>query len=130
MSDQNLQNQDWLLKEGTIVEQPFSSEIPILGSLIVWFRTMWNSVAAKWYVRPMLEQQNKFNGLIVERVRDFEAYAYDLTSEQDRDLSRLRHDMAALHVQLNQLNQQLAALNDHLEQRDTVGQVNSDQGET
>lgn len=130
MTDQNLQNQDRLFKEGIIVEQPFSSDIPILGPLIVWFRTMWNSVAAKWYVRPMLEQQNKFNRLIVERVRDFEAYTYDLSSEQDRDLNRLRHDVAALHLQLTQLNQQLAALNDHLEQRNIVGQGIGDQGET
>jgi hypothetical protein len=130
MTDQNLQNQDWLFKKGIITEQPFSSEIPILGPIIVWFRTMWNSVAAKWYVRPLLEQQNNFNRLIVERVRDIEAYAYDLSTEQDRDLSRLRHDVAALHLQLTQLNQQLAEINDHLEQKDTVGQGNGDQGET
>ena len=103
MTDQNLENQDWLFEKGKIVEQPFSSEIPIFGPLIVWFRTMWNSVAAKWYVRPMLDQQNNFNRQIVERVRDFEAYAYGLSSEQDRDLSRLRHDVAALHYQLTQL---------------------------
>lgn len=112
------QNQDWLLEKGKITEQPFQSNAPLLGPLIAWFRGLWNSVAAKWYVRPMLVQQNEYNRLLVERMLEFENYTYELSAAQDRDVSRLRHDVAALQMQLRQLNRQLADLNDHLEQID------------
>jgi hypothetical protein len=126
MKDQNLEEQEWLFEQGEIVEQPFSSGVPLFSPLIVWFRTMWNSVATKWYVRPMLDQQNDFNRQVVERIRDYEAYTYNVSSEQERDLGRLRHDMAALHLQLTQLNRRLAELNDLLEEEDAVAQENGE----
>jgi len=118
MNDQDPDDRDWLLDKAEIVERPFVSSVPLIGSLIAWFRTQWNSVAAKWYVQPMLVQQNEYNRQLVERVRDFEAYVYELSSEQDRDLSRLRHDVAALHLQLKLLNGHLDELSDRLEQVD------------
>ncbi|MFN2122817.1 MAG: hypothetical protein ACK2UP_04865 [Candidatus Promineifilaceae bacterium] len=121
MNDQEQQNQDWLLKKGIIVEQPFESTVPLFGPLIARLRSSWNNVAAKWYVRPMLAQQNEYNRLLVERVQDFEAYTYELTAEQDRDLSRLRHDLAALHLELRRLNQHLDDLGAQL------GEISSDQ---
>jgi uncharacterized coiled-coil protein SlyX len=121
MNDQEQQNQDWLLKKGEIVEQPFESTVPLFGPLIAWFRSSWNNVAAKWYVRPMLAQQNEYNRLLVERLQDFEAYTYELTAEQDHDLSRLRHDLAALQLELRTLNQ-------HLDELDAqLGGISSDQ---
>jgi uncharacterized coiled-coil protein SlyX len=59
--------------------------------------------------------------LLVERVQDFEAYTYELTAEQDRDLSRLRHDLAALHLELRRLNKHLDDLGAQL------GEISSDQ---
>ena len=85
-------------------------------------------MAAKWYVRPMLDQQNEFNRVVVERIRDYETYTYELSSEQDRDLGRLRHDVAALNLQLTQLNQRLGKLNEHLEQRDADRQDDGERG--
>ena len=120
MKEQHLEDKDWLFEKGNIVEKPFSSTIPVLGPLIAWFRTMWNSVAAKWYVQPILDQQNEFNRLIIERIRDFETYSYELTSMQEHDLTRLRHDVAALHLQLAQLNRRLSRLDEHVKQRDAV----------
>ena len=102
------------MAKSKVVERPFSSKVPLLGPLIAWFRTMWNSVATKWYVRPMLDQQNEFNRLSVERIREFESYVYELSSEQDRDLSRMRHDLAVLHMQLFDLNRRLAELDGRL----------------
>ena len=46
-------------------ESPFTSQVPILGRWIAAFRNLWNSVATKWYVRPLLSQQVKFNGTVV-----------------------------------------------------------------
>jgi GT2 family glycosyltransferase len=45
-------------------EQPFRSQVPVLGRLIVAFRSLWNSVAAKWHVRPIIQQQSAFNDLV------------------------------------------------------------------
>lgn len=115
MNDQDPDGRDWLLDKAEIVERPFVSSVPLFGSLIAWFRTQWNSVATKWYVQPMLVQQNEYNRQLVERVHDFETYVYELSSEQDRDLSRLRHDVAALHLQLKLLNRRLDKLSDRLE---------------
>lgn len=127
MEDKEVKNQEWLLVKGNVVEQPFSSNVPVFGPLIVWFRSRWNSVATRWYVRPMVDQQNEYNRQLVERLRDFESYTYELSAEQDRDLSRLRHDVAALHVQLMQLNGRLDELNGLLQDGNVDGE-NSGEG--
>ncbi len=114
MNEKEKQSQDWLQEKGEIVERSFESNVPVFGPFIAWFRTMWNNVAAKWYVRPMLAQQNEYNRLLVERIGDFEEYTFELTAEQDRDLTRLRHDLAALRLQLRNLNQHLDELEDQL----------------
>ncbi|MFN2170985.1 MAG: hypothetical protein ACK2UF_06095 [Candidatus Promineifilaceae bacterium] len=129
MKDRQLEELDWLLEKGKIVEQPFSSKVPVFGPVIAWFRTKWNSVATKWYVRPMLEQQNDFNRLAVERLREFETISYEFSLEQEHELGRLRHDLAALHLQLTQLNRRLAELDDRLEHGDTDGHNDIGQGE-
>jgi GT2 family glycosyltransferase len=49
----------------TLQEQPFTSQVPVLGRLIVAFRSLWNSVAAKWHVRPLIQQQSAFNALVI-----------------------------------------------------------------
>ena len=118
MKDQQLDDRDWLIEKGIIVEQPFSSAVPLFGPLIVWFRTMWNDVATKWYVRPMLNQQNDFNRLAVESIREIETYSYEFSLDQERELSHLRHDLAALQLQLSQLKRHLTELDDRLKDVD------------
>lgn len=56
---------DELMNLWEIREQPFTSQMPVLAPLIVAFRRLWNSVATKWYVRPMMAQQVQFNGAVV-----------------------------------------------------------------
>lgn len=53
-----------------VKEQPFTSGAPVLGRLLVLVRETWNSVATKWYVRPMLHQQNLFNQAVLEAVQE------------------------------------------------------------
>ena len=36
------------------------------------FRSTWNSVAAKWVIRPIIQQQNEFNTLVVRQISGFE----------------------------------------------------------
>jgi hypothetical protein len=49
----------------TIQERPFVSKVPVLGRFIVAVRDLWNSVATKWYVRPLIQQQTDFNTRVV-----------------------------------------------------------------
>lgn len=43
-------------------EVQFQSRVPLVGTL----RTLWNGVATRWYVRPSLDQQTRYN-LALER---------------------------------------------------------------
>jgi len=45
----------------TLQEYRFRSQVPLIGPLIVRFRELWNGVATKWYVRPLIQQQNEIN---------------------------------------------------------------------
>jgi hypothetical protein len=50
-----------LQEDQLLREHVFSSQVPLFGPLIAAVRTVWNSVATKWYVRPVLHQQSVFN---------------------------------------------------------------------
>ena len=52
-------HQRWVIKE-----QPFHSDVPVIGPLIAAFRHWWNSISTRWYVRPLLRQQIEFNGKV------------------------------------------------------------------
>lgn len=116
MNEQQMNSAEWLDARSTIVEQPFASHVPLIGPLIVWIRTQWNNIAARWYVQPLIAQQNTFNRLLVERVREVETYNYELLVAQDREMVRLQRDIAALHQRLTQLTHELQAVNDRIAQ--------------
>ncbi|MFN8474685.1 MAG: hypothetical protein U0822_21015 [Anaerolineae bacterium] len=61
---------DVLERQATVFERPFLSQVPVFGPAIAGFRETWNSVSAKWYVRPMLQQQNEFNLAVVRVLGD------------------------------------------------------------
>jgi len=75
----------WELKE-----RPFQSSVPVIGGLIVEFRNTWNSVAAKWYIRPLIAQQNQYNRLLVEQIEHF----YSQLVDDARENSEISHDIA------------------------------------
>ncbi|MFW6116245.1 MAG: glycosyltransferase family 2 protein [bacterium] len=64
---------DELMGLWEVQEQPFTSQVPVAGRWISAFRELWNSVATKWYVRPMLAQQVQFNGAVVRALNRLEA---------------------------------------------------------
>lgn len=105
MSPQDLPDEgppiDWEVKE-----KPFVSSTPILGPLIVRLRSAWNSVATKWYVRLVLEQQNAFNRLTADQTAALSAHLV----EQDRQGSEMAYDLARLTAHIAQLNHQLEEL--------------------
>ncbi len=61
------------LEKGQMLrEQPFTSHVPAFGRLIEGFRELWNSMAAKWYVRPIAQQQSVFNSQLVSYLQSVE----------------------------------------------------------
>jgi len=98
----------------TIREQPFRSDMPIIGRFIAWFRAVWNSVSTRWYVLPLLRQQNEFNALVVSHLREMDRRLLDL----DRDHTSLTRNVAELTYQIIHMNRLLTAIEAELQNRD------------
>jgi len=95
-------------------ESGFRSQVPLLGRLIVAVRTLWNNVATRWYVLPLLQQQNEINHRLMKELhllREDLVLAFECLSELDDDLVdvhrvqikslyRLRQDVDRLEEQL------------------------------
>ncbi len=62
-------------------EQSFYSDKPVLGRLIVWFRTLWNNVATRWYVLPLLQQQTAINQRLQTEIVELQAEVMNLRDE-------------------------------------------------
>ena len=104
----------WLEEKGRLEEQPFTSSVPLFGPIIVRMRSAWNSVAAKWVIRPIIQQQNEFNALIVKQMSNVESQVFEQVIEQDREQTVLIREMGELSVQLNQMNRLLEAIDGRL----------------
>jgi hypothetical protein len=106
-----------LQQKWQVEERPFQSNTAVVGPLIAWLRGAWNSIATKWYVRPIVQQQNEFNRLTVKQLEEiavrFEALDGRLIA-QDKDQSALVHDVGELTTQLIQTNRLLKSIDDRL----------------
>jgi hypothetical protein len=73
-----------LLMTGILEEPRFTSETPILGPLIIAFRRLWNWMSTKWYVLPLIWQQNNINlqtmFLLTELIKFHEVSAQKLAA--------------------------------------------------
>lgn len=115
----------------TVHEQPFRSDAPLVGPQIAWARDSWNSVSTKWYVRPLLEQQNRFNAAVttalhalteaIEGRDDLEIRLSDALREMLRAMEAMRtvqdgvrFDLDALHAREDARYAELAARLDAL----------------
>ncbi|HHH41733.1 MAG TPA: hypothetical protein ENK56_06980 [Chloroflexi bacterium] len=96
MDERRKQEEAWW----EVREQPFRSDKPFIGPLIVRVRSLWNSVATKWYVRPLIQQQNAINRRLVEINRQLREEVEQLREELqvaqetivalDRELTEVR----------------------------------------
>jgi chromosome segregation ATPase len=86
-------------------EHQFRSEVPLVGPLIAGFRALWNSVATRWYVRPLMQQQSEFNQQIVALLTAQVTAADAAEAERAQGLARV----ASCEVQLGQHEARLAA---------------------
>lgn len=57
----------------TVKAYPFVSHAPVVGALIVRWRTLWNWMSTKWYLLPILQQQNSFNASATHALRELVA---------------------------------------------------------
>lgn len=95
-----------LERHAVVREQPFRSDKPVLGSLIAWFRTVWNNVSTRWYVLPLLQQQNDFNARVVAHLQELNQRAVGI----DHDLTDVTRSVAELTHRLIQMQRRLDAL--------------------
>ncbi len=106
---------EWLLTKSQVKERQFTSDKPIVGKLIVRFREAWNSVATKWYVRPLLQQQNSFNQLVVSQLHEHDQWFI----LQDRAQTELASDLAQMSTHLGQISRRLQQLDEQLARLET-----------
>jgi GT2 family glycosyltransferase len=97
---------DELMKLWEVREQPFTSRVPVVGSLISAFRELWNSVATKWYVRPMLAQQVQFNGAVVRALSRLQDHFWD----DDALLALLAERCGRMNARIVELEERLAQI--------------------
>ncbi|GIK73652.1 MAG: hypothetical protein BroJett021_26400 [Chloroflexota bacterium] len=71
-----------LQQRACLTPRPLTSNTPVIGGFIAWFRNAWNSVSTQWYIAPLIQQQNEFNQGVVDELR------------------ALRDDMQSLHAEL------------------------------
>ena len=106
-----------LQEKWQVEERPFRSQTAVIGPVIAWLRNAWNNVAAKWYVRAVVQQQNEFNRLAVEQLQEVQARFEELNGRlvaQDQDQSALTHDLGELTTQLIQTNRLLQSIDERL----------------
>jgi hypothetical protein len=102
-----------LIARGTLQEHVFHSDVPAIGPLIARLRVAWNSISTKWAVRSIIQQQNQFNAVVVEYLRDLGTLG-ECLSEVDREQVALRRDLAELALQVSQMNRLLTTMNQQL----------------
>ena len=77
-----------------VQELPFESPTPVIGRLVVAFRTAWNNVACKWHVRKLLIQQNAYNLDVLQALQSLAA----LAQRQEERIAALEAELAALRA--------------------------------
>lgn len=106
-----------LQQKWQVEERPFHSPTAVIGPLIARLRAAWNSISTKWYVRPIVQQQNEFNRLTVRQLEEVAERFEELDGRliaQDKDQSALAHDLGQLTTQLIQTNRLLKSIDERL----------------
>lgn len=85
-------------------EHDFRSRVPVIGPLISLVRRLLYNLTARWGVWAVIEQQNRINQMIEERLRNQEALLVDF----DRDLTLLARAVAEIEIRQRYLTKMLA----------------------
>lgn len=107
-----------------VIEPQFTSAAPLVASALVRLRRGWNWMSTKWYVRPIVEQQNAFNESVVDAISLIEDQAAetrhalnglgqkldtweDLPVQSERAVVGLTRDLALLEARLQRIEDRL-----------------------
>ncbi len=74
----------------TLREHEFRSNLPLIGGLVARLRSLWLSVATRWYVRPVLHQQSQLNATILQALALLHQMTAALAQTQQLETERLR----------------------------------------
>lgn len=105
---------EYLSNKSLLKPQPFQSSVPILGTLVVWFRGVWNSVSTRWYLQPLIEQQSEFNHLLVQEVHALNQGLLTLNSRVNGlniELQNLQVDFQLVKNEVQSLRNDLQVTN-------------------
>jgi GT2 family glycosyltransferase len=84
-------------------EHDFRSNMPVVGPLIQLARRGLYRLTAQWAVRVAVEQQNRINQMIAQRLEEYDARLIAL----DSDLTHLSRSLAEMAVQVRHLAEQV-----------------------
>lgn len=116
-----------LQQRACLTPRPLTSNIPVIGGFIAWFRNAWNSVSTQWYIAPLIQQQNEFNQGVVDELRALRDELHTLAIAQqelnqlireisdrlianDRDVTALTHDLGKVTYAVIRLDEDLKRL--------------------
>ncbi len=102
-----------LCAKANVVEQPFTSTMPLLGPAVVRVRELWNWMSTKWYVRPLVHQQNEFNVGVVSSLQILDQSIRTLKTwmlERTTDGIQRHREQLLLDARLERIEKQLADL--------------------
>ena len=110
----------------SLPEHRFTSDMPVVGPLFAGFREAWLSVAARWYVWPIVQQQSTFNLRTVQSleetahqieiirqeltgIRKGDAELQELRTRQQREFDALRQSLGEVRRELKIISETLSA---------------------
>lgn len=102
----------------TLTEVPFRSRIPFIGGLVAWLRTQWNNVATRWYVLPLIQQQNEINALWLATFKKQTDKFHQQLTTLEQDQVEIIQQVANLEYHMQKLEQRIARLETALQIKD------------
>lgn len=127
-----------LQRKASLTPRPLTSNMPVIGRAIAWFRNAWNSVSTRWYIAPLVQQQNEFNHGVIDELRAVRSDLHSLRSElgtivdaqqelrqlldeisdrliaNDRDVAALTHDLGKVTYAVIRLDKNLKRIDSTL----------------
>jgi GT2 family glycosyltransferase len=108
-----------LREKALVVERPLRSPTPLVGPLFTSLRRAWYSLAEKWYVRDLRQQQNEVNRELAQALSASAGHLRDQAARrlaQDNDLLALERAQAELRQELARTETLLTAVETRLAQ--------------
>ena len=87
-----------------MAERSFTSNVPVIGPLIVLIRRWVNRIAVRWYVPMLLEHQHRFNKQVVE-LAEIQARQGDLICDRGLSVAALAEEVARLTMRVAELEE-------------------------